>query len=152
MKNLTTTTVFVATLGLLVVIPAVIFLASALYHGMGVAASISALADQYTVSRTNLVAITLLGLLPVLVVGLLLGARRLLTKTWQRSEAYALGGVIPILAVTVFVHLEYWPSYLPSRQFMGFPHGLEFVIGPLVFAPIGVTAGFVVVWLLGKRT
>jgi hypothetical protein len=61
---------------------------------------------------------------------------------------YALGGAVPIMLVTAFVNYEFWPRYVPSRAFLGFPHGLEFVIGPLFFAPVGVLIWLIVVWIL----
>ena len=147
-----TTTVLATSTVTLLLLPALLFLASALYRGMGIAGGFGALIDQYAADRTNLTVITLLGLVPLLLIMLLLGIRRVIRKTWQGSAVYAVGGVIPVVAVMAFVHLQYWPSYLPNRQFLGFPHGLEFVIGPLVFAPIGVVIGCVVARLTARRS
>jgi hypothetical protein len=76
----------------------------------------------------------------------------MLFKTWDGAGPYALCSSLPIVLVTVFVHLEYWPSWLPARQFLGFPHGLEFVIGPFVFAPVGVLLGYVTAWLIARSS
>jgi hypothetical protein len=43
------------------------------------------------------------------------------------------------------VNVEYWTAFLPNRTFLGLPHGLEFIIGRGVFAPIGMLAGLAVV-------
>jgi hypothetical protein len=150
MKNLRAAPVLLIVAVALVVLPPLLFLGSALYHGMGLADGASALLEQYSAERTNLLVITLLGLLPLLLVTLLLGIRRMLFKTWDGAGLYALCSSLPIVLVTVFVHLEYWPSWLPARQFLGFPHGLEFVIGPFVFAPVGVLLGFVTAWLIAR--
>jgi hypothetical protein len=150
MKNLRPAPVLLIVAVALLVLPPLLFLGSALYRGMGLADGTSALLEQYSAERTNLVVITLLGLLPLLLVTLLLGIRRMLFKTWDDAGLYALCSSLPIVLVTVFVHLEYWPSWLPARQFLGFPHGLEFVIGPFVFAPVGVLLGFVTAWLIAR--
>jgi hypothetical protein len=152
MKNLRAAPVLLIVAVALLVLPPLLFLGSALYRGMGLADGTSALLEQYSAERTNLLVITLLGLLPLLLVTLLLGIRRMLFKTWDGAGPYALCSSLPIVLVTVFVHLEYWPSWLPARQFLGFPHGLEFVIGPFVFAPVGVLLGYVTAWLIGRST
>ena len=135
----------------LMTIPAMVFIGAALYHGMEIPAILVALGDQYTAEKQNLLVVSVLGLVPLLLIALLLFVRKLIRKSFDGSDAYAWGGVIPVLLVTVFVNLEYWPSYLPARNFLGFPHGLEFVIGPFVFAPIGVLLGFVLTWFLRKQ-
>lgn len=151
MKSFRAVPVIAAASAALIVLPPLLFLGSALYEGMGFAGGSTALAEQYTVERSNLTVITLLGLAPIVLIVLLLGIRRAIRKTWDGSGTYALAGVLPVVAVTIFVHLEYWPSYLPARQFLGFPHGLEFVIGPLIFAPVGILLGFLVAWIVRKQ-
>lgn len=151
MKDIRAVPVIAAASAVLIVLPPLLFMAAALFRGMGFEGGTTALAEQYAAERSNLVVITLLGLVPVLLIILLLGIRRAIRKTWDGSGTYALAGALPVVAVTIFVHLEYWPSYLPARQFLGFPHGLEFVIGPLIFAPVGVLLGFVVAWFLRKQ-
>ncbi|MBT8080446.1 MAG: hypothetical protein KJO31_17840 [Gammaproteobacteria bacterium] len=136
---------------LTLILPTLVFIGSALYRDMGFSAAFTALGEQYASERSNLFVVSMLGLAPLLVTGILLSLRRLIRKTWQGSVEYAWGGIIPTLVVTSFVNLEYWPSYLPARQFLGFPHGLEFVIGPLIIAPVGVIAGFAIAWMLRKR-
>ena len=151
MKRFRAVPVFAATSAALIILPPLLFLGSALFEGMGFEGGGTALAEQYIAERSNLIVITLLGLAPILLIIFLLGIRRAIRKTWDGSGTYALAGALPVVAVTVFVHLEYWPSYLPARQFLGFPHGLEFVIGPLIFAPVGILLGFLVAWILRKQ-
>ncbi len=151
MKSIRAVPVIAAASAALVVLPPLLFLGSALFEGMGFGGGSTALAEQYVVERSNLVVITLLGLVPMLLIMLLLGIRRAIRKTWDGSGTYALAASLPVVLVTIYVHLEYWPSYLPARQFLGFPHGLEFVIGPLFFAPAGILLGFLVAWIFRKQ-
>lgn len=150
-KRLKTTPLLAVSAALLLVIPTLVFVASGLIRGMNLSSVVSALTEQFLADKTNLFVVSLLGLLPLMLTALLLGVRKLIRKTWDGSVAYAWGGVLPAVAVAIFVNMEYWPKYLPARQFLGFPHGLEFVIGPFVFAPIGVLLGFLVVWFLRKQ-
>jgi len=136
---------------LVALLPTVIFVGSALYRGMGVPGTVAALGDQYAADRLNLFVVSALGLTPLLLTALLIFVRYLMGKSSQGSVVYTWAGIIPVALVTLFVNLEYWPTYLPARQFLGFPHGLEFVIGPFVFAPIGVLVGFLIAWTIGKR-
>ncbi len=150
-KRLTTIQVLAVSAVVLLIIPALVFVTSGLFRGMDTGLIIPALKDQFLAGKTNLFVVSLLGLLPLLLIALSLGVRKLVRKTWAGSVAYALGGALPAVAVALFVNLEYWPKYLPARQFLGFPHGLEFIIGPFVFAPIGVLLGFVFVWFLRRQ-
>jgi hypothetical protein len=136
---------------LLALIPTAVFFSTALFRGMGVPGAVAALGEQMTADKTNLLVVSLLGLLPLLLIALLLMVRKIIRKTWDDAAFYALAGVLPVVAVTLLVNLEYWPSYLPARRFLGFPHGLEFVIGPFVFAPIGVLLGFLIAWIVRKQ-
>ena len=132
---------------LLLLIPPGVFLASGLGAGMGMHGVFDALVDQYAAERTNLAVISVLGAAPLLLLLLALGIRRLVRKSWDDTAIYAVGGALPVLAVSLIVNLQYWPKYLPERTFLGFPHGLEFIIGPGVFAPIGMVIGVAVVWI-----
>ncbi|HNP62364.1 MAG TPA: hypothetical protein PKH39_00435 [Woeseiaceae bacterium] len=150
-KQPTTTQVLAFSAVALLIIPVFVFIASGLIRGMDLPAIIPAIGEQYLAEKNNLFIVSILGLLPLLLVGLLLLIRKFIRKTWSGSVAYALGGVIPVLLVAVFVNLEFWPKYLPARQFLGFPHGLEFIIGPFAFAPIGILFGFLFVWAVRKK-
>ena len=150
-KRLATTQALTVSAVMLLIIPCLVFVSAGLCRGMDLATILSALQDQYRADKNNLFVVSLLGLLPLLLIVFSLGVRKLVRKTWEGSSAYAWGGAIPVLGVALFVNLEFWPRYLPARQFLGFPHGLEFVIGPFVFAPIGVVLGFVFVWFLRRQ-
>lgn len=150
MRQLAATGVLASSAILLMVIPPMVFIATALHRGMGVAGTLSAVGEQYAADKLNLLVVSLLGLLPLILTAILIVGRKLLRKSPVGSTAYAWGGCIPVVVVAVFVNFEYWPSYLPARQFLGFPHGLEFVIGPFVFAPIGALLGFLVARMVTK--
>ena len=126
-------------------IPPLVFTASGLAAGMGIGATVSALVGQYTVHRQNLLLVSLPSLAPI---GLLLLLVWLYKRRVGPAAAWpvAVGGMLGILAVTVWINTMFWPHFLPSRTHPGFPHGLEFVIGPIFFAPItillGMAAGF----------
>lgn len=110
----------------------------------------TALTGQYTAERTNLLVISLLGL-ALLLIPLLLLLRRWIAKQSSNSASYALTSAVPVVLVAVLVNFDYWPSFLPERQFLGFPHGLEIIIGPFVFAPVGVLLGFLLARLWNRR-
>lgn len=150
-RRLTTMQVLAASAVALVIVPALVFIASGLCQGMDMQSTTAAIGDQYRADKNNLFVISVLGLLPLLLVGLLLFVRKLVRKSWSGSAAYAFAGAVPVLLVAIFVNLEFWPKYLPARQFLGFPHGLEFIIGPFVFAPIGILLGFLFVWAVRKK-
>jgi hypothetical protein len=123
-------------------LPSAVFLLTALANVMS---ALEALAEQLTAERYNLRNISLLNLLPCALLALLVGVRWRFARATRRP-LYAVCGAVPIVLVTGYLNIEFWSSYLPSRAFLGFPHGLEFVIGPLFFAPIGVAIAIVVVW------
>ena len=150
--SLRITSVFIGTVCTLVLLPALLFMGVGIFRGMGLSASLTALGNQYLAARTNLFVITVLGILPLAVVYVLLGIRRLLTKSWEHAGFFALLASVPVVLVAIVMHLEYWPAFLPNQQFLGFPHGLEFIIGPFVFAPIGAAFGFMVAWFIARRS
>jgi hypothetical protein len=132
-------------------VPPLVFLLVALVKDMSVSESVAALIEQYSSSKQNLLVVGLVACLPLLLLGIVLwlhgragglpAMRRILT--WS--------GYLPIWLVAVWVNTEYWSDYLPARTFLGFPHGLEFVIGPLFFAPAGLAMCMLVAWLATRR-
>lgn len=146
-KRYATIQVLLAGAGLLLAVPSIVFTLVAFSAGMNPADTCTALWEQFTAERHNLAVVSLLGLFPLLLLAAFLGLRALFVKTTDGLAIYAFGGMLPIFAVALFVNLEFWPVFLPERRFAGFPHGLEFIIGPGVFAPVGMVAGIIVVWL-----
>ena len=92
--------------------------------------------------------ITVLGMAPFL---LLTGTLWLYLRKSEPMRAVLLliGGVLGLLVVTVPSHLSYWPAHLRGAS-LGFPHGLEFVIAPILSVP-AMGIGAAVGWLLSKK-
>ncbi len=143
--------IFATTTVVLLFIPTLVFVVVALLKGLAFGDTLAALADQLTSDHINLVVISVLSAMPMLLVAISLWVRRFIRKTWEGTETYTLCGALPIIAVALFVNLEYWPTYLPEREFLGFPHGLEFIIGPGLFAPVAMLIGFCVAWIVRRR-
>ena len=61
------------------------------------------------------------------------------------------GGSIPIIAVLFWANAEFWTDFLPSRVYPGFPHGLELVLGPGLYAPIGMIAGVILALVIPRQ-
>jgi hypothetical protein len=135
---------------LLLAIPPLVFVLVALISGMSPADTAGALVAQYAAARVNLAVCSGLGLVPLLLLAVVLWIRRRRRPSAEGPPLYAIGGALPILAVAVFVNVEYWTAFLPNRTFPGFPHGLEFIIGPGIFAPIGMLAGLAVVAVMRR--
>lgn len=140
-----TAVALVATALLTFCVPSAVFLLVALAEGMSLPEATGALAEQFVSESHNLRGISLLSLLPCLLLALLVGVRWRFARA-DRRPLYAVSGAVPIVLVTAFVNYEFWSRYLPSRAFLGFPHGIELVIGPLFFAPIGVVIALLVAW------
>ncbi len=142
---------FLIALVTLLLIPPVVFTIVALSKGMAVAAIPGLLLDQYQAPRQNLFvcgAISIAPLLALLVVGWLY---RRFRGSAETRHLMMWGGLIPIVLVQIWVNFDFWPAFLPSRVYPGFPHGLEFIIGPGVFAPIGMLLGVLTVWVSQRR-
>jgi len=149
-NKLTESRILLASALLLLAIPPLVFVLVALTSGMSPADTAGALVAQYVAPRINLAVCSGLGLLPLLLLAVVLWVRRRRRPSTEGPPVYAIGGVLPILAVAVFVNAEYWTAFLPNRTFLGFPHGLEFIIGPGIFAPVGMLAGLAVVAVMRR--
>ncbi|MEM7417992.1 MAG: hypothetical protein AAF389_21060 [Gemmatimonadota bacterium] len=133
-----------------VLIPPVVFLAVGLGSGMG-AEAWGALVDQYRTDRLNLGVLGAVGVIPFLALVVLLALhRRFADPAPGRSMAVA-GGVV-IAALLVWAHATYWPSFLPDQVAPSWPHGIEFVVVPLFFAPVGAVVGMIAGYLLHRST
>lgn len=127
-------TVFLPGVLLAFAIPATVFVVCALLADMSLTESLRAAVTQFSAERHPLFGAAILGSMPVLLVTVLgwLLARKLAA---QRARLIAQAGLFGIALILVWVNVEFWPGYLPGKTFRGFPHGLEFVIGPIFFAP-----------------
>lgn len=127
-------------LGLLLIPPAV-FAVVGLTKGMGLGGTVEALVAQYGVRRLNLFSVAVLSFLPVLLLALLVWVIGRFTAMRASRRSLTIGGGVAILLVMTWINFEFWPAFLPERVAPGFPHGLEFVIGPLYFAPVAMLVG-----------
>ena len=126
--------ILLASAALLLAIPPIVFVLAALNSGMSPTDTSGAIIAQYAAPRLNLAVCSGLGLVPLLLLAVALWIRRRLRPSADDPPIYAIGGALPILAVALFVNVEYWTAFLPNRVLLGFPHGLEFIIGPGIFA------------------
>ncbi len=130
-------------------VPAVVFLVCALLADLTLADSLRETGAQFVVERRHLWGVGVLGLIPVL---LLTGLGWVLGRWLEplRTRRICQAGLLGIALILVWVNVEFWPGYLPERAFRGFPHGLEFVIGPLFFAPTAMLLLMLCAWLVTR--
>lgn len=133
-------------------VPLLTFLVAGVTEGMSPAAALGSLAEQCTGGKPNPLLGGTLGLAPVGVIAIvLLGLRRRVAPDDPRLGAVGWGALLAAALVIAWANWEYWPRYLPEKTFMMFPHGMELVIGPLFFAPVGAVVGALLGWLTGRR-
>jgi len=130
------------------VIPPVAFFSCALMKRVSISSATLMVVERYSAEKYNLFISSILGFVPVIALLLIMWISRRFGATRESCQLIAWGGLLPILLVLSWIHFQFWPSYLPSREFLGFPHGLEFVIGPLFFAPIAMCLGIAVSFIL----
>ena len=121
-------------------VPIVVYLATALGAGLSPGEAVGALRGQF-LGRPNLMATTLLGVAPI---ALFTGVLRLLRRRDPEGRWLGLvgwSGLVPALVVLIWANAEVWPLHMPGRGFPGFPHGLELVIAPIIFVPIALILG-----------
>lgn len=135
---------------LVLITPALSMLASGLLEGMGVSDAALSILEQFVSTRGNLAVTSSLGLIPIAMLSALL---------WVLGRFFSIDGCKRWMAILAFVlivliiawaNMTYWRAYLPSKQFLGWPHGLELVIGPMIFAPVGMIFGLIAGWLVCK--
>lgn len=129
----------------------VVFVIVGIGSGIGASATLDAMSAQFTADRVNLLVMSALALFPVLLLVIVIGIGRRIGRFRDTAAAVALGGGIAIFAVTVFVNLSYWPSFFPSLNYPGWPHGIEFLLGPAIAAPVAMIVGMVVGVLAARR-
>ncbi len=122
--------------------PLLIVIASLVAAGRTPVETLEALGDLIVARRLNLIVLTLIGMPPFLILGGL--------AWWRHGKKGAqatfwpwLGGLLGILNLVLPIHAGFWPRYFRGGS-MGFPHGLELILGPVVsLVPMGFG------WLLG---
>jgi len=132
-------------------VPTAVFAGCALAAGLSPAETWAATLDQYAADRHNLLIIAVPGFLPILLLLAVLWGYRRYGKSERIRRAMGWGGLAAILLVLVWVNLQFWPIFLPERTAPGFPHGLEFIIGPVFFAPVVMALAMGGVWLALRR-
>lgn len=135
----------------LIATPPLVFTAVGVAEGMGLSSTLGAVVAQYGTRRLNLFMVAVLSFLPLALLALLVYLIGRFTSIRASRWALAVGGAVAIVAVMVWINFQFWPAFLPERRAPGFPHGLEFVIGPLYFAPVGMVVGMVAAGLLERR-
>lgn len=120
--------------------------------GYSPGATLSLLLEQSVSARRNLWLVGLPALLPFALLAILLAIYR----RWRGPEGsieLALGGGLSIVILLLWANASFWPLFMPGREYPGFPHGLEMVIVPIFFAPIGMLVGLALaaIWLHQRR-
>lgn len=119
----------------------IVFVLVGLANDMSMGDTFSALVAQYSAPRINMWMVSLVASVPLLLLVLILWIGRRFGKFLHSAGAVAFGGSVGILLVTIFVNLQFWPRFLPSLTFPGWPHGIEFLLGPLFASPIAMLVG-----------
>tara|TARA_R110002049_G_scaffold54869_10_gene152359 strand:- start:1987 stop:2472 length:486 start_codon:yes stop_codon:yes gene_type:complete len=133
------------------VIPALVFLLVGLIEGMSANELLGALRAQYVSGKQNLLVLGLVGCLPLALLALVVWILGRIKRISTSRRRFSMGGAFAILLVLLWVNFEYWPTFLPHRTYAGFPHGLEFVIGPFVFAPVAMVFGLLLAAFWPRR-
>jgi len=136
---------------LVLAIPPLVYFVVALWTGLSFGETASAMVEQYQEQRQNLFVVGVLGLVPLGVVAVVLWLHKRFGGNQGARSLMKLGGLVLVYAVLIWANFEYWPDFLPSRVYPGFPHGLELVIGPLFFAPVAAGVGLFAGWLVGRE-
>ena len=140
---------FALSVVLALLVPPAVFSACALLAGMGVGGTAAAVTAQYGADRLNLLVLGVVGAIPFAFLALVLALYRRFGSTEPVREM-AVGGGLIVLVLLAWAHGTYWPSFLPERAAPMWPHGIEFVVVPLFFAPAGAVAGMVAGWLVHR--
>jgi len=130
------------------IIPTVVFAGCALAAGLSPVETWAAMLDQYAAKRLNLVVSGLPGFFPLLLLLAVLAAYRRYGRSERIRRMMGWGGRPAVLTVLIWVNLQFWPLFFPGRTFPGFPHGLEFIIGPVFFAPVVMALTMGGIWLV----
>lgn len=130
--------------------PAGVFVFVAIFKGLSIADTSRTLLAQLTAARLNLLVCGALGWIPVSLLALFWYLLQRFSASLRKSTAPVIGGLVPVVAVLLWVNLEYWPHFLPSRVPPSYPGGLELILGPGLFAPIGMLFGFLAGWLWAR--
>lgn len=150
MKKLLRTRLFQTALPLAVGIatPFIVAFLSQIVIGNSLSEALAGVCGQaFLAPRQNLTVVTVLGLIPFAVLSLVVWLY--LRKRDERRSLFLLcGGLAGILITVTPAHIDFWPTYFRSG-YMGFPHGLEFLIMPFI-ALVPMAVGVLLGWLVTK--
>ena len=121
---------------LALVLPAASFWGVGVAEGLSTGEASEALVAQLGGTRLNPAILGAVNLLPLLLLALVLYIARRRGLRGPRHSLLLGLGVAPVLVIELWAQLSYWPLYLPEQEAPGFPHGLELMLGPVVYAPV----------------
>ena len=131
-------------------LPALVLGICLLAAGHSAMETLQALLTQLQAERRNLLVVGLPAVVPFALLALVL----VIYRRWRGvagSRQVAFAGSLAIIVLLLWANATFWPLYLPGRSFPGWPHGLEMVIVPLFFAPIGMLVAVAIAMLLQGR-
>lgn len=131
-------------------LPALVLGICLLAAGHSAMEMLQALLAQLLAKRRNLLLVGLPAVVPFALLALVL----LIYRRWRGiagSWQLAFAGSLAIIVLLLWANASFWPLYLPGRSYPGWPHGLEMVIVPLFFAPIGMLVAVAIAVLLQGR-
>ena len=129
--------------------PVVTFIVCAIFKSIPFTEIPTYVSDQFYTARGNLAILGVVGLFPMLIMAIVLWIVQKLTKGSIAGDYLFYSGLIAIIMIIGWANGSYWLAYLPNRNFLGWPHGIELFIGPVVFAPIGMLICILVAWAAG---
>ena len=121
---------------------------SQLYVGRGVAEAIAELGQSYFRRKLNPGMIALFHM-PCFLILCVVTLKYYASRGAKRAFFLFTGGYIGTLFVLLPAHLIFWPEHYRNGP-LPFPHGLEFVIGPLI-ALLSMAIGVLVGWTLARN-
>ncbi len=133
----------------IVLLPALIFAICLLLDGHSAAESMRLLLAQMQAERRNPLVVGLPAVVPFALLAIVL----LIYRRWrgpQGSKMVAAFGVLAIVLLLIWANAIFWPLFLPGRSYPGWPHGLEMVIVPIFFAPVGMLVAVAIAMILQR--
>ncbi|MEM0911612.1 MAG: hypothetical protein AAGJ37_11585 [Pseudomonadota bacterium] len=112
--------------------------------------AISSLIAQYQQMKRNPFFTSLLSVFPFILLAVLVVIAQKRKTSAEKCYVVMVCGALAIFVIMFWINLVYWPNFLPDVPYPGFPHGLELVIAPLFFAPVGMLIGVLCGWFIVK--